>query len=314
MLEFNNILAGINFTRRDDIVIRFAKKISELANSQRVYFVHSVERVDIPKEIIRQYPELRPKTPEELKQDIKKKIEGYFDSSTRTEVVIEVVEDNPLVRLLKTAKEKYADLIIIGRAHSIKYSSTMAGRLPERLTRKSPCSVLIVLEDSNPEAIKNILVPVRFARPSRLALEKAIEIAETVQASITCQCLFYVPAGYHKTGKTYQKVAEIMLNNCKNTYEKWVKEIDLKGVELNPMFTLTTENRQADDIAGTAEKGYDFLVIGSTVKSAPAAVLLGKTAEELIWKTIVPMLVVKEKGVTLKLLDVLLYGDEMPAF
>ncbi len=96
-------------------------------------------------------------------------VEKYWKGPSETEKIHKIIEGNPLTEIIRLTREENIDLILVGR----KKEKEVWGKLPLHLTRKAPCSVLIIPEGSSTR-ITNILVPVDFSDDSRAALEVAI--------------------------------------------------------------------------------------------------------------------------------------------
>ena len=58
MCRYKRILVNLNMDDNDDKLIKYASQISEMAKSEKVYFLYTEKRMDIPDELIKEYPQL----------------------------------------------------------------------------------------------------------------------------------------------------------------------------------------------------------------------------------------------------------------
>jgi nucleotide-binding universal stress UspA family protein len=302
MYRIKRLLVGVSFADQDGASIRYAGMISRLAQSEKVVFLHVASRVDLPEDILEEYPDLFQPVDEYARGEMEELVHQYFDGHPDTEISYQVVEGSPLIEFLRKAKEEDIDLIVMRK----RREPTAKGTLFEKLARKAPCSVLFVPEGSK-AWFTNILVPVDFSENSSDAMEAAVTIGLAASGikEIYCLHVYSVPIGYYKTGKSYEQFAEIMKGHAEKNYEEFIKKIDLKGLTAAPIFKLEKkESRGIEEVI--KEHGISLVVIGARGRKAGAGVLLGSVTEHLIETTTVPLMAVKEKGTGMSLLDALL--------
>ncbi len=302
MHRIKRLLVAVSFANQDGASIRYAAMISSLAQSEKVVFLHVASSVDLPEDILEEYPDLFQPVDEYARGEMEELVHKYFDGHPDTEISYQVVEGSPLIEFLRKAKEEDIDLIVMRK----RKEPTASGTLFEKLARKAPCSVLFVPEGSK-TWFTNILVPVDFSDNSFDALEAAVTIglAATGIKEIYCLHVYSVPIGYYKTGKSYEQFAEIMKGHAEKHYEEFIKKLDLKGLTAVPLFKLEKkESRGIEEVI--KERGISLVVIGARGRKAGAGVLLGSVTEHLIEATTIPLMAVKKKGTGMSFLDALL--------
>lgn len=302
MYRFKRLLVGISFANQDGASIRYAAMISRLAKSEKVLFLHVASRVDVPEDLLKEYPDLFQPVDEYARAEMEELVHKYFDGHPDTRISYEVVEGSPLIEFLRKAKKEDIDLIVMRK----RREPTAKGTLFEKLARKAPCSVLFVPEGSK-AWFTNILVPVDFSDNSFDAMETAVAIglAATGINEINCLHVYSVPMGYYKTGKSYEQFAEIMKGHAEKHYVDFINKVDLKGLTVVPIFKLEKkEYRGIEEVI--EERGISLVVIGARGRKAGAGVLLGSVTEHLIEATTIPLIAVKKKGTGMSLLDALL--------
>lgn len=164
MDRYKNILVALNLTKMDKPVIQFASIIGNMSHSKNVYFTYVNRRLNIPEEIMDQYPQLQ-----SLKlfseTSMKEVAVDAYENCSEESLHFEALEGNPSKELLTQIASKDIDLVVLGR----KSKSINTRMLPLKITRRASCSVLIVPEKSTP-SIKNILVPIDFSKNAARAI------------------------------------------------------------------------------------------------------------------------------------------------
>jgi len=275
--------------------------VSQLAKSEKVYFVHVASSFDIPEDLTREYPDLIQPIDETAERTMRELVGKYFDGNPEAQIEYEVEEGSPLIELLRRAKQLQIDLIIMRK----RRKPTASGTLLERIARKAPCSVLFVPEGCQAR-FTNILVPIDFSDSSANAMDVALAFASSSGIKkIYCVHIYEVPIGYYKTGKSYEHFAKIIKGHAEKQYRDFMDKIDLKGVSVIPIFELAKQERKGIE-ATAKEHQADLLIMGARGRKAGAGVLLGSVTEDLIRTSNIPLLAVKKKGTGMSILDALL--------
>jgi len=303
MDQYKRLMVALEMVPADQSTLRYAAKLSRLAGSEKVYFVHVAPSLDLPEEISREYPEVLDPVDESMEMRMREMVAEHFvDPHPDTGLEFDALEGRLLPSLMRHAKQKLVDLLLVGRELR-KYQRDL--RL-DKVIRKAPCSVLLVPEGSLSD-MEKILAPVDFSRCSKEALTAALDLArlEGPGASVECLAVYDVPTGFHKSGKSFEEFAEIMRGNTEKRYREFVGDVGTAGAKLKPVFVCNEDVPEA--ILGHAEaSAADLLVIGGRGITGMAAILLGSNAEQVIRATTIPTLVVKQKGASLDIIDAIL--------
>jgi len=307
MYQFKNLMVGLALGQQDKTKIRYAGLVSWLASSERVTFVHIIGRGKL-----RENSEAgaRASLEKKTKRLMEELVDKYYDGHPATRVEYDVIRESQLVEIdiLRKLKEREADLIILGR---ISGEFTGEETVPVSISRKAACSTLYVPEQVEPRTNHpqdiNILVPVDFSENAAEAMNLAVNFAVTHEIpSIYCVHVYDVPLGYYKRGKEYEEFAEVMEKNARKKCQKFIKEIDFKGIYLNPIL-LRMDKKPYKTILETVEEyGIDLIIIGSRGKNAAARFLLDSVTEQLIRTTTAPLLSFKKKDKDMSLFEALL--------
>ncbi|RPA66502.1 universal stress protein [Cyclobacteriaceae bacterium YHN15] len=301
MKNFTKAMVGLDLTEMDDIIIKKLGKISGILGIEKLYFIHVAKDLSIPEELIKKYPDLLVPTDESIKAEIMGIVkETEFPSTTEMEVIVE--EGKPMETVLRWAKLKDVDVLIMGRKEELEGS----GSLAKTMAHRAPCTVLFLPEKFNNGMPKKLLLPLDFSDHSVLTLDFALRLSDEIGAKIIGMHVYSVPLGYYKTGKSHDEFVEIMETNARNDFQKFLAKHKIPEFEC--LFILKHDGNEGQFIIDTAkENGADMILMGSRGRTASAAVLLGSFAEKLVnANNKVPMLIFKKKGETMSFLDALM--------
>lgn len=299
---FRVALAGLDLTAMDDHIIPYAATICRTLSIERIIFVHIAASLELPEEVLHEYPDLLAPVDEGIELDLRKKIDTHFADVSETEVSIEVMEGNTIEKILRLAKIKEVDLILMGRKRNLQGS----GIVSSHIARNAPCSLLLVPENP-PLSMKKVIVPVDFSGHSAMAFHLALMISRTTGAKLECMHLYRVPSGYHTTGKSYEAFASIMEAHARNDYRKFLTKFTLE--EEPPCdFLLSKDGDQAELLYRNCELSAASLILfGSRGRTNASVLLMGSLAEKLTYLDAdIPLLIIKKKGENMGFFEALL--------
>lgn len=304
MSPIKKILVGLDFSEMDPTLIKFAAFVAKDFSATDICFIHVIRGSRIPKEIKLKYPELSKVASAEKKEQMQALVAAHIDPQLTTSFKYVVKRGQAAKKTLKTAREEAVDLVIVGRKSALKGS----GVLSQRLARRLECSLLIVSQDCEPK-LKSILVPSDLTDYSALAMKEAINVASNSKlgVAVICQNVYTVPTGYYYSGKTYEEFAQLMEKHARADYEKFIRKIDTKGIEIKAVYSLDSDDDPVEDIYQMAKNSEaDILIIGAKGRSSTTALFLGSMAERLIqYNFQIPVLIVRHKGRNAGILDYL---------
>lgn len=300
MYRYKNLLINLNLSGLDAATIAYSSMISHLARSEKASFIHVSQKSEFYKKLGQEGPDPSESLDEYLDSEIRKSIQKNFKEPAGIEKNIEVLKGNPFHQLLRYSAQKQIDLIIVSK----EKDASKARRLPLKLERRAPCSVLILPHQSKP-TISKILVPIDCSKNSADAMEMGIAFAAAAGIpEIICLIVYCLPLGYYKTGKSEEQFADIMRKNSEENYSNFIKQFDLKGVSVTPQFVF--DKNTVKGIQDTIKREeIDLVATGARGRSTSSAVLLRSVTEKLIRTTNVPIIAVKEKGANMKFIEAL---------
>lgn len=290
MYRYRRLLVGLDLSDIDTDLVRYTGLVARMARSQSARLVHVTPTEDDASEIAGD-------TPEPDASVLRARVEAHFEGPDGMELVVDDLRGVPLVELLRLARDRDKDLIIVGRDRD-------GGTLSEKVARKAPCSVLIVPPGA-PGRITRVLVPTDFSSHAGDAVDVAVAFAEAAGLdSIDLLHVYKMPTSYRKLGKTAEEAHEALREALDDRARAFLTKVDLRG--LTPNMHLTVGDAPDAAIRDEAERlGADLIVAGTRGRTDVSAVLLGSVAERLVRSAPVPVVAVKRKGATLALLDAL---------
>lgn len=296
------VVVGLSHTKLDIELIEYINFLSQTTEAEHIYFVHIIN-IHIPPKILVDFPNLERDAIAERRTEMEATVNEHFHKEGDANFSVEIIQSSNILKgLLHSIGEYDADLVVIGRAADKEKSSIIT----QRLARRSPSQLLIVPEGYNKRIdggrhIKTLLVPIDFSEYSAMALERALFIARRNkrkhEVEIVCQYVYALPSGYHLSGKTEDEFSDIMCTNAKESYEEFIEDINIEGVNVRPVFSKDINDDLTSDIRDLAgEIDADAIIIGSKGRTATAALFLGSFAEKLINNTTnFSLLVVRKK-------------------
>ena len=297
------IMVLVDNTEVDKTLLKFIELMAKTNDTREIHFFNSISEMKIPEGVLKDFPEIKERSIQERRESIERLVHESLPADLIAISEIHVKEGAPSKAILKFVEKRDIDLIMMGRHKDFN----SGGIISNRLARRATCSLFIVPENADPNP-GFLLVPCDFSAHSKIAMEEAISIAKKYKKTkITCQNVYTVPAGYHYSGKTYEEFSEIMKNNAIKDYNKFMAGIDHKGVEMDVVYTLDTNDNPVTDILDYAyEHKPNAIIIGVKGRTATTALFIGSRAELLIQNNnSIPMMVVRPKGKNAGLMDLI---------
>lgn len=305
MEPIKNISVCLDQSVMDEMLMAFTSFIVDNSFAENVYFINAIKNLDIPAEVLKEFPDMKKNALKERRAKIKEEVEQYFKPNKKVKIHYTIQAGREAKTILEIIEKNQSDLIIIGR--KIKTEGE-GGVLSLRLARRASCSLLIVPEGTTPKMDK-VLLPIDFSPNAQLAVNRAIEIAKPYpnKVEIVAQHVYNVPTGYHYSGKTYEEFADIMKKHAEDDYAKFMKKIDNQGVSIKPIFNLDINDNIISDIVDTANLIHpDLIIAGAKGRTATTALFLGSFAEKLMHAEMpYPLFIVRPKGKNSGFIDVL---------
>ena len=303
MKSIKRLMVALDLSDMDRTLVQYAFFLAETIDLKHLDFVTVDEQMDESDQQILAELNLQV-SPEVNFKDWVDELTKEHAKPDHVDVGCHLLTGSPLHELLRYARDESVDMILVGA----KQHQDGTGILSSRLVRKAPCSVMYVPENP-PTAIKRILIPTDYSEYSRMAFDEVKLFKDDFpDVEVVAQHVYRVPLGFYKTGKSYEEFAQIMEENSKKLFDQFVEENDLADMDLKPQFVLDDDKNPADKIVAQAEaEKVDLMIISAKGHTRASSILLGSTTEKVLrLDKRIPVMILKKKGETLNLLDILL--------
>jgi nucleotide-binding universal stress UspA family protein len=218
MQEFKVILCPIDFSEFSVRAYRHALSLAEHYRARLVAH-HVVELWQHPAVSFAATAALLDEYCQSLRENGKEKLREFVKKHTHNAIQPELVVDEGMAAdaILAFAKEKKADLIVMGTHGRRGYDRLMLGSVTDRVMRRAPCPVLAVREpprdslaaekhQGHAHHLNKILYCADFSVNSAAALNYAISAAEEYNAELT---LMHVLEDSPKQAQMEQAIADV---------------------------------------------------------------------------------------------------------
>lgn len=302
MKDYKRMLVGLDLSEMDEHVVRYSCQVAHFFQMEAVYFFHVTSSMELPDDVLEKYGDMVAPVDETLEKEMEATVSNCFNDIEGLTMEIEAHAGKVTEEILKWAKVKRVDLIILGRKNQLSGS----GLNSKKVAKASSCSILFVPEKPT-NKLESILVPIDYSKHAEMAFNLAISVQKSSGAKILSNHVYKVPQGYYKSGKSYEEFAGIMLENTKKECQKFFRKFDLEGVDFENTYALDDDIHPADKIYITArEKDVDLIILGSKGRSGAAALLIGSVAEKLVMEdNDIPLFLVKKGNENVSLIEAL---------
>jgi nucleotide-binding universal stress UspA family protein len=288
---FRRATVALANTPLDTDLLRYARLIHEISEGEMTFFFLHVLATgpDTKGAVVTSH--------REALASIRASVEQHFQPGASD--TCRVVSGSPVDKLLEFAAESRSDVLLLGH-HRNRSGRRSLGR---RLAMKAPCSLWMVPEGS-PVRMRRILAAVDFSIASAHALSFATLLASRLGAS---ECLaVHVRPPTVLSGDS--SVDQVVRTEDRKAFETFLSPLDLHAVKVRPQ-TEDSGSVTAAILRAAEADNADLVVMGTRGRSASTAVLLGSESEQMLIETTRPVLVTKQRGERIGLLQVLLDRD-----
>jgi nucleotide-binding universal stress UspA family protein len=230
------------------------------------------------------YAAATPQQQERIREELKTHAAPALDDRPYD---IDITVGQPIPAILAEARERNADLIVMGTHLRHGWRRALLGSVSDGVIHGSNCPVLTVASRDQyvgtpPYAITNIICPVNFTDVARDALHVAGRIAEAFRARLTIVHVLEA-----------DEVTNVAADE--EQVRRWVAP-ELQDV--SSYRELVVRGGPAERVLDCADDvGADFFVIGAQHKVFRDATVIGTTTERLIRFASCPVLVVPREAV-----------------
>lgn len=306
MYSIKRLLVVMELNDHDDVVCDYVNRITDLFSIESILFLHVADNLGVPKELIEKYPGLIPSVDDSLKVAIQNKIENYTGITSIKEIDYQILDGVKLRSISEVVREHNIDLLVINRTDENDSESEVA--FLQKVVRSVGCTITLV-PPTLADEINTLLVPIDFSKNSFMALEHALQLAKKrPEIKIHALHIYKIPSGYFKTGLTVDEFSEELIKAVKVRLKKFLSD---KKIDENS-FTMHYKLQKNDSIPYMINRfsfsnQVDAVIMGSRGRNTLSSFVLGSITEALIDRDqYLPLIIVKNKGRSMKLWDALL--------
>lgn len=289
---FRTIVVGIDFSDASVAALHEAVRLAKIEGG-RVVAVEVVER-----EVLEEQVRFHRIAPEQAVDRIHAHLLRHLaEHAAEEKIEVHVVVGNPYSCLEEVCRKVDADLLVLG-SRGWDHHPDRVGTVASKCVRRAPLPVMLVRR-MHDGPFKKIAACTDFSDTSRLALHRAIHLAAAEGSSLDVIHVdfpawlqpVHVQYDMHRApDKDYQEQYRASL---KDRLEQHVA-----GLAPPEGFNIrchVLENVRAADAIGefTLENDCDLIVLGTAGRTGLNVLLLGTTAERLIYRTNSSVLAIK---------------------
>lgn len=290
MQRFQRILVCIETLEKARGLLAYASAVSRAAKAREVHLLHvQSPAATRPKAVVNGVAIARRGITTSILRDAAAEV---FREHGREKVQCSVVGGAPLVEILRSARHRDVDLIILGRRGGERSGSSLASRV----ATKARCSVLVVPDGSKPDW-KLILVPARKSECSTNAFAMACDMGAATGAEVLCLNVYRVRSGYLNVGTSLDEHVALLGDWARHECEELRDSVNSAGANVRIKCVPDLYRKPAAIMLDqVARESADLLVIGAHGRRGIAGLLLGAVAEKMIRESDIPVLAIKRKG------------------
>ena len=235
------------------------------------------------------------------------------ESRVTVRVTSEVTRGHPFVEIVRYARARQIDLIVMGTHGRGAVEHMLLGSVAEKVVRKAPCPVLTVRlpehsfrlpgRDEEPDTqtgepgsparttapvgsgattmtLNRILLPTDFSETADYARHHAVELARRFQASLHLLHVVGDPVSEDRAGGVEANAA------------RRLGELSLSGIDSRR--ATRTGHAFVEIVRYAADKKIDLIVMGTHGHGPVAHLLLGSVADKVVRKAPCPVLTVRQ--------------------
>ncbi|MFW6248878.1 MAG: universal stress protein [Bacteroidota bacterium] len=290
MVNYRNILVGLDLTGMDPFLIRYAAFFANVMNSRKIIFLHVIQAYDIPEEKRDKIRDIYNSLKEHLNKEIKQHLGSVPD---KMEIKVDVkIEDRDVSEvIIKNVRRHKIDLTVLGK----KADSQRAELYSARTIALSESDMLLVPADP-PDTIERVMAAVDLNKESNKGVKMAHWIGRYTNAKLFGQFIFsqnksFFPFSFENQQDYVQKLAEKKIKQFKKNH--WVLAHDLDWI----LHGADNYHEQTKKIIQSAEeKNADIIILAAKGRTSSNSTLLGMVAEGLRkQKSNKPVLIMKNR-------------------
>ena len=296
-VTFRTAIVSVALDQRDRTVLDAVTNLSGALGLRRIVLVH-VAHLDPLAD-----PILGGITIDKATVAAPQGLGGYAHELSQRIPEVEIIEEHRAgtvhEQIIELAVEEDADLVVLGRRIAVDNHVAWGSR-GVAVARNAARSVRVVADGATP-GTGEVVVGVDFSHTSNQALAVAVALGQKVRAVYA----YKVDPAISYGGLSPQDFENHVRENARKHFVDDVLPTLPQGAT-EPALECIAGDRVSDTLIAEGQKS-DLLVIGGEGRTRLASMLLGSTAERVAGRCSNAVLVVREKGARMGLLESLLH-------
>jgi nucleotide-binding universal stress UspA family protein len=218
-------------------------------------------------------------------------------------ITTELREGSPSEQISEYARDRNAELVVVGRQGMTNLGKRLLGGVTEQLLYRSDVPVLVVTGESDPPeagtAFSDVLLPTDGSENAEAAIDPALEIARQYGATLHVLNVVDLQAagGVFDAGGLEKEFVERLEESGREAVDAVVDEVAETAPDL-PVEPAVVRTSSFDGAAAgirehLVEHEVDLVVMGSHGRSNLKRQVLGSVASTLVRSVDVPVLIVR---------------------
>ncbi|HOG28766.1 MAG TPA: universal stress protein [Vicinamibacterales bacterium] len=163
MLSLKTVLVPTDFSEASEAALRYGKAMAE-AFGASLHLVHVMEDLLAQAWAAEVYVASMPQLREEIDKESRHRLAAMLTDEERRRYRVEtaLLAGNPFVEIVRYAKARDVDLIVMGTHGRGPIAHMLLGSVAEKVVRKAPCPVLTVRDaarEASREASRDAAMP-----------------------------------------------------------------------------------------------------------------------------------------------------------
>lgn len=216
---------------------------------------------------------------------VKKETQKKFDSLKKRknlEFKTLIKEGNAAKKIIETAEEEKADLIVLGRRGLSAIEKLFIGSVANQVLRTSPVPLLLTKKKSGKPRFKKILVPTDFSAQEEIERDFAWKLAKAFDSELTLLHILELH-DYEFTPRALDEMFAAVMKRLERREKREKEDIPVS----EDVYRAINASVGIVDYAETHK--VDMIVISTCVQSKLERFFLGSTTEKVISYASIPV-------------------------
>ncbi len=290
MNRIKTMLACLDLTYIDPVLIEYAAFFSELIGAEKVYFLHVIQEYALPEKGGRDLPD-KEELYDIIYNKIKEEVDANFEKKRPAGIETRIESEDASAAIIDFISETEIDLLLIGQ----KYGAKREARYGYKIATGADCDILFIPEQIKAR-IQKILCAIDGSEESETAFQRALDLSEKTGADVVAYFLY-------NTAQTYFPATTISGSSSrqerfKKHYAKFLERFDRPPGSVRCHFREIepTENQAETSYETAREEKADLIIVGAAGSIGDPTTLLGNMLENFNnMEKEIPLLIVKNQ-------------------